>query len=313
LNPDAYLWQAGIVKYYLNEWSDAAAIFAKSAELFETKFQQPASEERIWRDACALKYASALPSKKQRNKLLESIDDIIPTIQDMVINDEEDEFMAFARKENRKVIQYTRDLLQAALRGDRTQMVLAKAQLASLSGNKNDKSNISDKKMRKLTSLFYLGLFHDAMGEETEAKACLKRALHLSPSSGKSSDIMQTLPLLHMTARDWFDDDLFDGDDDEDLMRVGGEWNAQLDHNEVHGDGDADDTSSSTNLFLSGSYSDPLLEQSIKEDVDKMSFSQLRESLKIRGLATTGSKQVLRDRLFYSLMDDAGYQSGFAP
>ena len=32
-------------------------------------------------------------------------------------------------------------------------------------------------------------------------------ALRSCPSSGKSNDIVHTLPLLHMAARDWFDDD----------------------------------------------------------------------------------------------------------
>ena len=64
LKPEAYLWQAGIVKFYLGDTVGAADIFARNAVHFEKKFgpmnMGPASEERIWRDAAELKYLSGL-------------------------------------------------------------------------------------------------------------------------------------------------------------------------------------------------------------------------------------------------------------
>lgn len=68
LRPNAYLWQAGIVKFYLDELQDAAEIFVRNIATYESKFGEPASEERIWRDACELKFASSL-SKVERKIL----------------------------------------------------------------------------------------------------------------------------------------------------------------------------------------------------------------------------------------------------
>jgi hypothetical protein len=66
LKPDAYLWQAGIAKFYLGDVEGAADIFARSADYYERKFYSPASEERIWRDACELKLASSMDNKKKK-------------------------------------------------------------------------------------------------------------------------------------------------------------------------------------------------------------------------------------------------------
>lgn len=66
LKPNAYLWQAGIAKFYLHDLKGAADIFAKSVATFESKFGEPASEERIWRDACELKLASDLGKAEKK-------------------------------------------------------------------------------------------------------------------------------------------------------------------------------------------------------------------------------------------------------
>ena len=309
LKPDAYLWQAGIVKFYLGDIIQAGNVFARCAELFESKFGgSPASEERIWRDACELKLLNSMSSVK-RKKLDEAggIHTLIPQIRDPDHNDEEDEddFTAFTRSENRKVIKLTRDLFEASIEENRPAEVLARARLMSIGGTSSGSGPVKvDYKMRKLNSLYYLGLHHDVMGEEEESKNCLKMALKLSPSSGKSSDIVQTLPLLHMTIRDWFDDDLFDDDlltdDDEGNISKGGSSSGGM-------------KEKLSNQHLSDAYSDPLLEASIMEGVRKMKHRELKAALKIRGLPATGSKEILQERLFYSLMEDAGYQSGFSP
>ena len=49
------------------------------------------------------------------------------------------------------------------------------------------------------------------------------------------------------------------------------------------------------------------------EGVGKMRLSELKEALRLRGLKVVGSKESLQERLFFSLMDDAGFNSGFAP
>ena len=45
-----------------------------------------------------------------------------------------------------------------------------------------------------------------------------------------------------------------------------------------------------------------------------MTHADLKDALRLRGLKVTGAKEELQERLFYSLMDDAGYDgAGFAP
>lgn len=314
LKPNAYLWQAGIVKFYLGDIEEAARIFKRNAELFESKFGgQPASEERIWRDACELKYWYSL-KKKDKTKISKEkvgMENIMPRIVDQVMNEEEDEFMAFAMRENRRVIKLSREMFAAAVEKKSSAASLAKAKLISI-GESSDPNGamVMDRKLRKLSSLFYLGLYHDVLGDVEESKRCFKMALQLSPSVGKSSDIVQTLPLLHMTVRDWFDDDLFDNDD---LTA----W----DEEEIIPNAANDDVARSVGVEAAPSkplsksevYSEPSIEASILADVNKLTVLELKESLRIRGMKTTGSKQTLRDRLFYSLMEDAGFQSGFAP
>lgn len=309
LKPDAYLWQAGIVKFYLDDLVGAAGIFARNAKIFEDKrIVGPASEERIWRDACELKILSSMTPTKRKNLLKsdEGVSSIIPQIEDEEDDkDEDDEESALfsVTLESRKVFKLTRDLFSASVESNPSAEVLAKAQLRAIGGSFEDVIKM-DRKMRKLTAWFYLGLHHDVMGEPEEAIKCMKMALQLSTSGGKSSDIVQTLPLLHMTARDWFDDDDFDEDplksDDED------------------GDnGDVSEQSSSLipsrSRLLEEYHTDPVVEASIMEGVSKMTVVELKDSLRIRGLKTRGDKDELKERLFYSLMDDAGYQSGFAP
>ena len=313
LKPNAYCWQAGIVKFYLDDLIGAADIFARCATIFEAKrFGGPASEERIWRDACELKVLSDLP-KSRRKELVESgqgVGTVLARIEDPADHSQDDDndddlFMSMTT-ESRKVIRLTRDLFSSAVERDPAGQVVAQAKLRSIGGPFKDVQN--DRKMRKLTAWFYLGLHHDVMGEKEESKQCMKMALQLSSSQGKSSDIVQTLPLLHMAARDWFDDDEYDQNP---LTSPMGFATDQED-----GDGtDSAASSVSSQKPLSGQVynTDPVVEASIMEGVSKMKYDELREALRIRGLSTKGSKATLTDRLFYSLMDDAGYQSGFAP
>ena len=66
LRPDAYLWQAGIAKFYLGDLKGAAEIFVLSIVYYESKFLEPASEERIWRDACELKLGSTMGKAERK-------------------------------------------------------------------------------------------------------------------------------------------------------------------------------------------------------------------------------------------------------
>ena len=69
IRPDAYLWQDGLLKYYLEDYHGAAESLAKNAFRYESRFMEPASEERIWRDAAELKIVRTLNGgRRMKNK-----------------------------------------------------------------------------------------------------------------------------------------------------------------------------------------------------------------------------------------------------
>ena len=70
IKPEAYLWQDGLLKYYLGDYHGAAESLAKNAVRFETRFMgmEPASEERIWRDAAELKIINSLSPGRKKAK-----------------------------------------------------------------------------------------------------------------------------------------------------------------------------------------------------------------------------------------------------
>jgi hypothetical protein len=147
--------------------------------------------------------------------------------------------------------------------------------------------------MWKLNAWFYLGLYYDTMGNQAESKKCMKMALRLCPSSGNASDIIHTLPMLHMAKRDWFDDDDFyvDGQSES--------------HDEAKDDGVSTVTPSSAGM-AGKRDADPLVAQTVRDGVGQLKMDELRDALRNRGLKGTGSKEELQRRLFGSLMDDAG-------
>lgn len=287
LRPSAYLWQAGIAKFYLNELEEAADIFAKSASVFESKFGEPASEERIWRNACELKLLNSL-DKKERKRIEGNggMSELLPSIP-------ENEFTAtLLASERRKVIRIARDLFDATIVNDFSASILSRAKLRSVGGAFEEKPTM-DRKMWKLNAWFYLGLYYDAMGNEEESKKCMKMALRLCPSSGNGSDIIHTLPMLHMAKRDWFDDEDF---------HVDGQSESQ---DEAKGSGVSTSTPS-TPGNTGKRDADPLVAQTVRGGVAQLKMDELRDALRNRGLKGTGSKEELQRRLFGSLMDDAG-------
>lgn len=283
LRPSAYLWQAGITKFYLNELEEAAEIFAKSAAVFEAKFGEPASEERIWRDACELKLFNSL-DKKERKRVQGNGGIDIPIVPE---NDQTAELLA---SERRKAIKIARDLFGATVQNDYSATILSKAKLRSVGGafEKNPRLDI---KMWKLNSWFYLGLYYDAMGDEEESKKCMKMALRLRPSAGNASDIIHTLPMLHMAQRDWFDDEAIDADFSDE---PGTETLT------------ATKPSTPSMPVFEKKEPDPLVLQTVRNGVAKLKLIELRDALRVRGLKGKGSKEELQERLFESLMDDAG-------
>jgi hypothetical protein len=335
LKPEAYLWQAGIVKFYLKDYLGAADIFARNAIYYETKFSRPmgidpASEERIWRNASELKYMNGLKRSERKQYLIEKEEMIlkqksttmtmIPQIQEKEQQEEDDEEDVMV--ETRKVLKLTNELFVATVEQKIDVEVVARAQLLSIvagdeksSSQPNAQRLVLDRKKRKLNAWYYLGLHHDVTGNKEESKRCIKMAFKLAGlNAGKSSDIMATLPLLHMTARDWFDDEPYCDDDENDGFDDNFDDNFDpTGTTTTTTDSVIEKESDDSQDHLSDAYSDPVVEKSIMSSVEKMKFPQIKDALLIRGLSVTGSKQLLKERLFISLMDDAGFQSGFAP
>jgi tetratricopeptide (TPR) repeat protein len=277
LKPDAYLWQAGIAKFYLGDMEAAADIFAKSAATYETKFSMPATEERIWRHACELKLLSSM-SKKERKSIEEfgggeSLLTVVP---------ENDGTAKLLRSETRKVLRVSRELFAASISKNYSEIILSRARLRSIGGAFDTRPNI-DRKMWRLNSWYYLGLHYDCLGNFEESKRCMKMALLMCPS-GSGEDIVHTLPLLHMKQRDWFDDDEWEG-----------------------ADVDPSDESVQTKATEKEPVdADPILIESIKSSLTELRLVDLRDALRIRGIKAQGSKSDLQKRLYQSLMEDAG-------
>jgi hypothetical protein len=113
-------------------------------------------------------------------------------------------------------------------------------------------------------------------------------ALRTCPS-GNADDIVHTLPLLHMTQRDWFDNDEFEPE----ISRQQPEQPTATNHE------------SSVNLIMDRTAdADPILVDSIRSSLEKLRFIDLRETLKGRGLKSTGSKEELQHRLFQSFLNE---------
>jgi tetratricopeptide (TPR) repeat protein len=295
LRPDAYLWQAGIVKYYLDDLQTAANIFAKSAIIYESKFGGKASEERIWRHACELKMATlqkaTLPKSLKKARIArEDLDEIRSSLEPMP---DVDESLMF---ETRKAVRIAGDLFEASVDNDAGREILSRAKLRSIGGNFDELPRF-DIKMWKLNAWYYLGLHYEAIGEEKESKECLKMAIRSAPNTaGNGEDILHVLPVLHMSIRDWFDDDDMDVDPLE-LLKVSHQSTTN--------------TTRTDNSKLSSSKPkvedvDPVFFDSIRQNIAKLTITEIQRALQIRGVKSSGHKIELQQRLFESLMTDAG-------
>lgn len=278
IKPDAYCWQAGIVKFYLEDYRAAAELFARNANIYESKFENMASEERIWRDACELKMMSLTKRKYRESK---------PPLSQIKEKD------MLGPKETRKVVRISEELFRASMENDLSAMTLARAKLRSICGeydgdSKKDgkRRKLIDQKMWKLNSWYYLGLHYDVLGDNESSKNCMKMALRQCVS-GNGTDIIQILPMLHMALRDWFDDDAFEEDNNFD-------------------DGDENDSIWNDYLQTANGASSSSAANTIEESVDNMKLAQLQNALKRRDLKSSGSKSALKERLKRILLEDAG-------
>mmetsp|Transcript_3669 Transcript_3669/g.9304 ORF Transcript_3669/g.9304 Transcript_3669/m.9304 type:complete len:490 (-) Transcript_3669:269-1738(-) len=317
VKPEAYLWHDGLLKYYLEDYHGAAESLSKNAFRYETRFMEPASEERIWRDAAELKIINTLNAgRKMKNGHIPAT---VRVSTDVGVDEEQSEKDSIA-SERRKVMRLARQLFSNSLRNNSAGVALARAQLQALCGDsfppslkstlpilpksehqpKSSSSQQTDRKMYILHSLFYLGLYYDALGQPYESKQCMKMALKTCAKSisGNNQDITYLLPVIHMTIRDWYDDDdNFDMGERDEALNLAEELKGDAD-----GAGNVIASSSDANL----NDSSKKIEQRLRESIKDMRVVDLRADLKKRKLKVSGSKIELQDRLVEDLKKDAG-------
>jgi len=280
LKPNAYLFAAGIVKFYLNDVYSAGQIFARNAQLYETRFGSVASEERIWRDACYLKLYNSLPRRDRENNV--SFYDIpkIPPFEGDVIDNNEDQFDNSIKLEKRKIQRLARDLFDASVLNDQPRIIISRAKLRAIAGDSSKKYGILDPKQWKLTSWIYLGLHYDVMGQLDQSKECMKNAVLLSSVAGASQDLFRHLPMIHMSQRDWFDD--------EEIDHVGDNSRTDLKYS-------VDDTK-----VLQAD-----IQQEILNSIQKMTIADIKVYLERKGIMVNGKKTELQAKMFSRLITDA--------
>ena len=119
--------------------------------------------------------------------------------------------------------------------------------------------------------------------------------------------VIQTLPMLHMTRRDWFDDDLFEedtGTSSSESMMGGSSSSTGMGTT-------LENVQQGKDMVATNNNNRDLRRismESIQESVNKMRVVDLRQALKERGIKTTGSKSVLKDRLLQALQENVDFQ-----
>jgi len=138
------------------------------------------------------------------------------------------------------------------------------------------------------------------VGELEESKECMKMAIRHCPNAGNADNIIHTLPLIHMSQRDWFDDDDVNANPLALLRPTPPE---ELDAFDEEDDSISDYRDRNTDEYVDA---DPLFLNSLRTNISKMKLAELTNALKMRGVKSHGSKKELQNRLFRSLMSDAG-------
>jgi len=294
LKPDAYIYHSGITNFYLNELHKAGKYLHQNVVYYENKFNDIATEERIWYIACELK----LRSNKKMKELKECPMDrdtglLIPLLSSPPLPVITEDW-----KERRKVLRLAYDLFKSTLDNDaytllltRTKLRMMGATIGTTSASNNNNMLVSDPKLYKLQSWYYLGLHYDAIGNTIKSKHCMKNAiLQTYNKSMNGGDIMKCLPLLHMSRRDWFDDE----DDDY--------------YDENH-DIDNNDNNNNKNMLIVNDYQSLfyLLKNELHTDCYEFLVKDILNALKSKGdtdIKLKGNKPELVELLVKMIMNE---------
>lgn len=323
IKPDAYVWHAGMALYYSHEYQRAADRLAQCARIYETKLGQPATEERIWWYACQLQ-SSRHHHNHNHSSNNKSIDPEAAVANWTPLPYHEDTTDQLLASETRKVVKLAHQLFRASFENNNPlAVVLARAQLRTIAGPPQQQSSViikrPDPKLWKLHAWYYLGLHYDAVGDVSQAKQCMKRALLLA-SGGNGSDIIHVLPMLHMSQRNWFDDEEHEEENGmEEPIRKDHDKNDTALFQQIHLSSSSSlqetATTSSTPLpspIISNDYSnvDPYFVQSLQSGIEEMRYYELKDALRAKGLPGTGPKAELVQKLLQSVLVEAGLMRG---
>ena len=211
---DRYEWHRGLALFYLGREGDAAADLLANAARFEARFDEPATEERIFAAAAAMRSAPAAPPRVAESPLRESRP-VLRAARDLF----------FAGAGEAPTLAWTAKELQAACRarglkvsGKKADLVLRLAEGApttepgldeeaartkafdALRGLCTDRNG--DPLRRKLFAHFYAGLFHEAENDRDRAAAHLAVAAQRAETD-PTGDLTAVLPKIHADARGW--------------------------------------------------------------------------------------------------------------
>lgn len=217
-----YEWHRGLALFYLGRDADAAADLVANAQRFEERFEEPATEERIFAAAAARRATAAATAETKARRPPIVVESPLRETRP-VLRAARDLFFAGAGEA--PTMAWTAKELQAACRarglkvsGKKADLVVRLAEGApttepgldeeaartkafdALRGLCTDRNG--DPLRRKLFAHFYAGLYHEAENDRDRAAAHLAIAAQRAETD-PTGDLTAVLPKIHADARGW--------------------------------------------------------------------------------------------------------------